>query len=178
MGRVNQGGVLAEVILEWVPVEKSRDVEGRERWQPSEQVQARCRARCTELPKRSGRWSPAPFPLLPKPLTSSVAVSTCSVSVLFSVPPLEEVFPSPLCSLASVRLYIYRQTKNDSNTETHTRMLQRFQKSCDCLEWLPQQMNFSEWGALVPPAPQGGLLSPPAHVFLWPTPSEKHAGHQ
>lgn len=29
MGRVNQGGVLAEVILKRVPVEKSRDVEGR-----------------------------------------------------------------------------------------------------------------------------------------------------
>lgn len=119
VGRVNQGGVLAEVILERVPVEKSRDVEGRERRQPSEQVQARRRARYTELPKRSGRWSPAPFPLLPEPLTSSVAVSTCSVSVLLSVPPLEEVFPSPLCSLASIRLFIYRQTKDDSDTETY-----------------------------------------------------------
>lgn len=109
VGRVNEGGVLAEVILELVPVEKSRAVEGRERRPPSEQAQARCRAGYTELPKRSGRWSPAPFPLLPEPLASSVAISTCCVSVLFSVPTVEEAFLSP-CLFFGVHQTLHLQT--------------------------------------------------------------------
>lgn len=130
--------------LNWFLWRRAGTVEGQEHRPSSERVQA-----CPCGPVQAFRLGEPCFllPLLPDPLTSTVAASLLCVSAFFLVPTVD-VFPSPICSLAVCQTPF--KDRQRMMTATQPRILGCYNASRNLatVVWsaFPQQMNISAWG--------------------------------